>query len=184
MNLCRKIHIFIQNIFSQIFSFKHAGYHLFQSLVFPFCYTILLRCVGNGVMNLDSNFRKNLQKLRFYVFTTIVLSESLNISPSTIVNRSFKIYELSRTLDFFQRKYTHIMNLYRSLMKVSTYLDPFIEVVGIGLLISEWISPKIHVSRLYFPRSNLCSRCLLTMHPLQIPLQVLIVGRPSTMECF
>ena len=40
-------------------------------------------------------------------------------------------------------------------MKVKTYLDLFMDVIGMGPLISECISPKMHDAWLAFPRSNM-----------------------------
>ena len=52
------------------------------------------------------------------------------------------------------------MYLEKSSMIVRTYLDPFMDVIFMGPLISECISPKMHDARLAFPQSNLSFRVL------------------------
>ena len=40
-----------------------AGSHLFEGPIFPFRYTILLGCVGNGVLDIDPIFSTYLNKI-------------------------------------------------------------------------------------------------------------------------
>ena len=103
--------------------------------------------------------------------------------PDAFSIKAFNSVNVSKTFDFFLIKKTHEY-LEKSSMKVKTYLDPFMDVIGIGLMISECISPKMHDAQLAFPRSNLCSGCFPTTQPLQIPVVALMTRRPSTMEFF
>ena len=71
MNLSSNIHCLSPNICSQTFGFQHAGSHLFEGPVFPFRYTILLGCVGNGVLDLDPIFSTYLQQLRLDIISPL-----------------------------------------------------------------------------------------------------------------
>ena len=97
--------------------------------------------------------------------------------------KAFNSVNFSQTSDFFFIKKTHVY-LEKSSIKFGMYLDPFMDVIGMGPLISECISPKMHDSRISFPRLNLCSGCFPTTQPLQIPVVALMTGRPSTMNFF
>ena len=61
----------------------------------------------------------------------IFLLEAFSIDALNSMN-------LLRTSDFFFRKKTQV-NLEKSLMKVTTYYEPLMDVVGMGPLISKWI---------------------------------------------
>ena len=97
--------------------------------------------------------------------------------------KAFNSEIFSHTSDFFLRKKTHVY-LEKSSIKVRRYLDPFMDVTGIRLLISECISPNMHVARFAYPQSNLCLGFFPITQPLQIPVVVLMTGRPSTMDFF
>ena len=97
--------------------------------------------------------------------------------------KAFNSENFSHTSDFFLRKKTHVY-LEKSSIKVRIYLYPFMYVIGIRPLISECISPNMHVARFSFHRSNLCSGCFPITQPLQIPVVALMNGRPSTMDFF
>ena len=77
--------------------------------------------------------------MRFFIF----LPEEFSTDSLNLVN-------LSRTSDFLFRKKTQV-NMENPSIKVSTYLEPRKEVVGMVPMISEWISPKILIARLSFP---------------------------------
>src|SRR5882757_8538747 len=70
--------------------------------------------------------------------------------------KAFNSEKFSHTSDLFFRKKTHVY-LEKSSIKVRRYLDPFMDVMGIGPLISECISPNMLVAQFSFPRSNLYS---------------------------
>src|SRR5713226_4106355 len=107
----------------------------------------------------------------------------LILSPEAFSIKAFNSEIFSHTSDFVLRKKTHVY-LEKSSIKVRRYLDPFMDVTGIGPLISECISPNMLVARFVFPRSNLCSGCFPITQPLQTPVVALMTGRPSTMEFF
>ena len=65
-------------------------------------------------------------------------------------------------------------------MKVRKYLDPFIEVVGIGPETSPCIKSSLEESLLSFPTSYFRFGCFLTKQPLQIPWENFMRGNPST----
>ena len=107
----------------------------------------------------------------------------LILSPETFSIKAFNSEIFSHTSDFFLRKKTHVY-LEKSSIKVRRYLDPFMDVIGIGTLISECINPNMLIARFSFPRSNLCSRCFPITQPLQTPVVALMTGRHSTMASF
>ena len=55
MNFKKNIHGLIPQIFSQYVCVQHACGHLLEKAFFPFRYTILLRNVGNGMLDIDPN---------------------------------------------------------------------------------------------------------------------------------
>ena len=59
----------------------------------------------------------------------------LILSPKAFSIKAFSSVNFSHTSDFFLRKKTHVY-LEKSSIKVRRYLDPFMDVTGIGPLIS------------------------------------------------
>ena len=55
--------------------------------------------------------------------------------PEAFSIKAFSSHNFSHTSDFFLRKKTHVY-LEKSSIKVRLYLDPFMDVIGIGPLIS------------------------------------------------
>ena len=107
----------------------------------------------------------------------------LILIPKAFSIKAFSSENFSHTSNFFLRNKIH-MYLEKSSIKVRRYLYPFMDVTGIGPVISECISPKMHAAQFSFPQSYLCSRCFPTTQPLQIPVVALMTRRHSTMEFF
>ena len=55
--------------------------------------------------------------------------------PYAFSIKAFNSVNFSKTSNFFLIKWTHVY-VEKSSMKVKTYLDSFIDVIGMGLLIS------------------------------------------------
>ena len=66
--------------------------------------------------------------------------------PYAFSIKAFSSVIFSHTSDFFLRKKTHVY-LEKSSIKVRRYLNPFMDVIGMGPLKSECISPKMHDAR-------------------------------------
>ena len=69
-------------------------------------------------------------------------------------------------------------------MKVIKYLDPFMDVVGIGPETSLCTKSSVEATLLSFPTSYLRSGCLPTKQPLQAPSDDLMRGNTSTISSF
>ena len=70
----------------------------------------------------------------------------LILIPEAFSIKAFNSKKNSHTSDFFLRKKIHVY-LEKSSIKVRRYLYPFMDVIGIGPLISECISPNMLVAR-------------------------------------
>ena len=135
------------------------------------------------MLDLNTTLGAYVQKIISDIIPTIIISQDLDLLARCILNQGLQFSEFFQDFRLlFDKKDPCVSE--KSSMKVRTYLDPFMDVIGMGPFISECISPKMHVARLSFPRSNLCSRCFPSTQPLQIPMVSLMTGRPSTMEFF
>ena len=81
----------------------------------------------------------------------------LILSPEAFSIKALSSENFSHTSELFLRKKTHVY-LEKSSIKVRRYLYPFMNVIGIGTMISECIIPNMHVARFALPRSNLLLR--------------------------
>ena len=115
--------------------------------------------------------------------TSIIRSQDLDLKPRGIFYQGLQFRKFFTYFWFLFEKENPCIP-WKSSIKVRRYLDPFMDVIGIGPLISECISANMLIAQFAFPRSNLCSGCFPITQPLQIPVVALMTRRPSTMEFF
>ena len=65
-------------------------------------------------------------------------------------------------------------------MKVIKYLDPFVDVIGIGPDTSPCIISSVEVALVAFPNSYIFSQSFPTRQPRHTPSKDLMRGKPST----
>ena len=176
-------HAWIQPTNFQPTSFQQTGGHLLERPILPFRYSVLLGSVGNWMLDLNTNLGAYVHQLITNIIPTIIISWDIDLNPKGILDQGLQFRKFFTTSDFFFRKKTHVY-LEKSSIKFRIYLDPLMDVIGIGPLISECIIPNMHVARFAFPRLNLCLGCFPTTQPLQIPVVSLITESPSTIEFF
>ena len=129
------------------------------------------------MLDLNNNLGEYVNQLITEIIPTIIRSQYLDILSRCILNLGLQFYEFFQDFRLLLIKNTHVY-LENSSMKFRMYLDPFMDVICMGPLISECISPKMHDARISFPRSNLCSGCFPTTQPLQIPVVAFMIRMP------
>ena len=87
------IYNFIPKFLLKSLRLHHASGHLFEIYILPLKKTILLRCLGNGVLHLDTYIFTILNKIRIDTLTTIIRLEYLDISSRLVLNQGFKNLE-------------------------------------------------------------------------------------------
>ena len=92
---------------------------------------------------------------------------------------SLKTLNVSNISYFRFRKYTQ-QYFEHSSMKVIKYMDPFIDVVGIGPKTSLCIRSSVEVALVYFPTSYIFSGCFPTKQIVHTPSWDLMRDKPST----
>ena len=65
----------------KIIRVHHTSNHLLEGYILPLSNTILLRCVGNGVLHMDTYIFTIFNEIRLEIFTTIIRSEDLEFPP-------------------------------------------------------------------------------------------------------
>ena len=99
--------------------------------------------------------------------------------PNLFSTKALQTFKVLNTSNFCFIKYNQ-QNLEQSSIKVRKYLDPFIDVVGIGLETSLCIRSSVEASLVSFSTSYLFSGCLPTKQPGHTPSDVWMSGKPST----
>ena len=135
------------------------------------------------MLELNTTLGAYVQQLINDILPTIIISQGLELLARCILKLGLQFSEFFTDFRLlFDKEDPCVPG--KIIIKVITYLDPFMDVTAIGPLISECISPNMLVARFSFPRSNLCSGCFPITQPLQILVVALMTGRPSTMEFF
>ena len=70
----------------QILRLHHASGHLHERSILPLSNTILLRCLGNRVLHLDTCIFKILNNLIHDILTIIIISEDVEFSSGLVLN--------------------------------------------------------------------------------------------------
>ena len=135
------------------------------------------------MLDLNTTLGAYVQQLISNIILPIIRFQYLDVNPRCILDQGLQFNEFFTYFRLFFRKKTHVY-LEKSSIKVRIYLDPFMDVTGIGPLILECIIPNMHLAQFSFPRSNLCSGCFPTTQRLQIPVVALMTEKPSTMYFF
>ena len=76
----------------------NASGHLHERSILPLSNTILLRCLGNRVLHLDTCIFTILNKFIFDIFTTIIRSKDLDLSCRHVLNHGFKAFKEVKNL--------------------------------------------------------------------------------------
>jgi len=88
------------------FRIKHTSTNFNQSPIFPFSYPVLLRCIRNNLLMLNSMLRQICIKLIFNEFPPIISSQRLNFLIRFILNHDFKLLKFTKSFTFiFQKIY-------------------------------------------------------------------------------
>ena len=87
------VYCFIPKIWWQIFKLHHTSFHLLECSILPLRNTILLRCVGNRWLHLDSCIFMIMDEMSLDILTTNIYSEDLEFPPRLVLNQGFKILE-------------------------------------------------------------------------------------------
>ena len=77
----------------QIFGLHHACFHLLQWSVLPLCNTILVWCVGDRMLHLNTCICTIVNKLSLDILTTIFRPEYLEFSSTLVFNQSLEDFE-------------------------------------------------------------------------------------------
>ena len=101
--------------------------------------------------------------------------------PRVFSTKDLKILKVSNTSYFYLIKQIQ-QYLEQSSMKVRKYIDPFMDVVGIGPKTSLCIKSSVEETLLSFPTSYICYGCFPTKKSLQTPREDLMRGNPSTIS--
>ena len=107
------------------FSLHHASCHLLEWSILSLSNTILLWCVRNRMLHLDTSIFTILDEIRLDILTAIVRSEDLEFPPRLVLPDWFstkgrKTLKRSKTSDLCFRKTQQYLE--KSSMKVSAYL--------------------------------------------------------------
>ena len=88
------VYSFIQKLWWQSIRLHHASGHLLQRCIIPLSNTILLRCVGNRVLHLDTCIFTIINELKLDIFTTIIISEDLEFPSRQLLNQGLENIEV------------------------------------------------------------------------------------------
>ena len=98
------VYNFIPKFWWQILRLQHTSSHLLEASILPLSHIIMLRCVRNRVLYLDTCIFTILNEIRIYMHTTIIIYEDLNISSILVLNQGFKTMNRSKPSDLCLRK--------------------------------------------------------------------------------
>ena len=87
-------YIFIPKIWWQSFRLHHTSSHLLETYVLPLSHTILLRCVRNRVLHMDTCIFTIINELIPYKFTTLIISEDHESPPILVLNQRLQNLEV------------------------------------------------------------------------------------------
>ena len=85
---------FIPKIWWQIFRLQHTSSHLLEDSILPLSDTILLRCVRNRVLHLDTCIFTIINEIRLEILTTIIIYEDLEFPPKLVFNQGLENLEV------------------------------------------------------------------------------------------
>ena len=88
------IYSFIPKIWWKSLRLQHTKRHLLEAFILPLSHTILLRCVGNRVLHLDTFIFTIINKLRLDIFTTIIRFGDLEFPPRRVLNQGLENIEV------------------------------------------------------------------------------------------
>ena len=98
LNVGCTIYSFNPKLWWQSLRLHHTSSHLLETYVLPLSHIILLRCVRNRVLHLDTCIFTIFNELRVDIFTTITISKDLKFPPKLVLNQGFKILEVIKKL--------------------------------------------------------------------------------------
>ena len=151
-------------IWWQILSLHHVGWHLLQWPVLSLNNTILLWCVRDRMLHLNTYIFAILNELILDIPTTIVISEDLEFPPILVFNQGSKYLKRSKNSDLWFRKWTQ-QYLENSSMTVSAYLSWIMDIWGNGPAMSLLINSRGVEVLSWLALSNFCSGCFPKIQP-------------------
>ena len=108
------------------FGLHHACFHLLQWSILPLNNTILLWCVRDRMMHLNTFICTILNKLILDILTTIFISEDLEFPPKLVFNQSLKYFEEAKNFRLvFQEVNPHYYILTKNPTTVMSYFRHF-----------------------------------------------------------
>ena len=86
----------------QTLRLQHTSSHILETFILPLNHTILLRCVGNRVLHLNTCIFTIINELRIKIFTTIIRFEDLESPPILVLNQGLEnlVVEKNSRLEF------------------------------------------------------------------------------------
>jgi hypothetical protein len=83
---------------------QHARCHLFQGSILPLNNSIFLQSIGNCVLELNPDLKKNILYLMVDIIPPIICLEDFDLPSSLPLNKGFEIFEMLKDLRFFHEK--------------------------------------------------------------------------------
>ena len=84
---------FSPKLWWNFFILYHTSFHLLECSILPLNNTILLRCVGNRILHMDTCIFKIMDEIKLDILSIIIIYEYLEFPPKLVLNQGFKNLE-------------------------------------------------------------------------------------------
>ena len=171
------VYSLIPKLWWQSLSLRHIGCHLFQWSVLSLSNTILLWCVRDWMLHMNTCIFTILNELRLDILTTIVRYEDLEFPPILVFNQSLKDFEEDKNFRLMLQEVNPTIP--------GKVIYEFQCIFGLTHWNMRKWTRNITVDQLksaevlsWLALSNLCSGYFPGIQPWQNPLENLIFGNP------